>query len=101
MPKNYTAYKLDDIIVRIIIPAYDSNTELHHAARINIHGFAKDGVFKIPVSRPAKYLGAGQAMPWTNNQIHTAIKNYSNLNNFLAQELKQLYIDGISEEPST
>jgi len=101
MPKDYTATKLKDITIRFDIPAQNHETNLYHAARIHCKGNAGNGELSVPIRRPLIFLGTGSVDPWTNNEIYTAVLNYSTLNNLIAAELKAMYIDAINEDPST
>lgn len=100
MAKDYTVTRLDDILIRIKIPAQNVETNKYHAAMISIQGIAKNGTFGFPVKRPDVYLGTGKDVPWTNKEVYTALQNYNTMNTFLANELKQLYIEAINVDPS-
>jgi hypothetical protein len=101
MPKNYTASKVDRIELRYKLKAHNLDTNLHHAARMQINGYACNGNIIVPICGTTVWLGTGQSTPWTDAQLWQAINNYSDMNTVAAEHIKQLVIDGINEDPST
>jgi hypothetical protein len=101
MSKDYTATKMDEITVRMRIPAYCPETGKYHAGSMQMIGIAKNGVMKAPVIMDMEYLGSEKDVPWTPHEIYTALTNYNNFNTMLANKLKDLYVEGINEDIST
>lgn len=104
MAKNYTATELVGIEVKMKIPAFNSETEQHHIGSFKMCGVVRNGNFKFDVQEPeenVEYLGPGQSTPFTKQEIYLTINGYNTFNKFLANKLKQFYIDWINVDPSS
>ena len=104
MAKDYTLSSMSDILLRIKIPAEKQNTTTkeidYHAAMLRCSARARNGKASAPIVLDDIYLGAAKSVPWTNNEIWTAVNN-ADLNTIFANALRDLYQEGINEDITT
>lgn len=101
MPKNYTATDINKIVITYNLRVFKEDTELYYAALMRARGYAVNGSMIVPVKNIPVWIGTGQATPWTKQQLWAGINGYSSMNTVAADAIKQLFIDGIDEDPST
>ena len=107
MAKDYTADKVRNLFLRIKFSTPDDpvskvnevtrKTE-YFAAVQKLQCFAQNGKMEVPVTVADEYLGAPKTVPWTAKEVGDAIKNYSNFNTALYNDLKAIYLDAINED---
>lgn len=105
MSKDYTGEALDNIILRIVIPAQDlgdgdpDQPPKYHAGRLDCTATILNGDDKpLKPIQDISYLGTAKSVPWTEPELY---QYYNNLCSPLATKLKNLYLDGINVDPST
>ena len=102
MSKDYTGAKLDNILLRIVIPWTSSNdvggTTEYYAGLLKSQArvLGEDGK-EVNVVYDQTALGTAKAVPWTKKEIYDYIDG---LCPALASKLKNLYLDGINEDIS-
>ena len=109
MSKDYTATKIENLLLRIRFATEDdpvlkvvgddpnNRVEEYYAASQKLSCFAKNGTMKAPVVAE-KYLGSSKSRPWTAKEVGDAIKGFSTLNTSLYNDIKEIYTEAISED---
>lgn len=103
MSKNYEATNLKNLGLRIKLstvadPIMNSADGKFYAAYQAIHATGTNGIVKTKPQSITRYYGQGKDRPWTAKEVGNAIKNFSNLNTVLYNDIKQLYLDLINED---
>lgn len=110
MPKDYTATKVQDLLLRMkfstptdpVLKIDNTDpenpvTEYYAAVQI-LQCVAKNGTMYAPCRVERKYYGAAKAQPWTAKQVGDAMKNFSNLNTVLYNDLRAIYLNAINDD---
>lgn len=109
MAKNYSVDKVKTMTLRIrfstvadpVSKSDEKGVLQYYAAIQKLHCFVYgDGSEDIAVEIEEKYYGAPKLTPWTAKQVGDAMKNYSNLNTAIYNDVKALYLDAINEDIS-
>ena len=107
MPKDYTASKVEDLRLSIKfstptdpIKKEENGIFEYYAAVQKISCVGKNGLMEVRVPPIVKYYGNSKTVPWTAKEVGDAMKNFSNFNTVLYDDIKQLYIDTLNEDIS-
>ena len=108
MSKDYTATKVQNLLLRIkfstpsdpVSKISEGGEQEYYAAVQMLQCVAKNGTMSAPCHVERKYYGAAKAQPWTTKEVGDAMKNFSNLNTVIYNDVKALYLDAINEDIS-
>ena len=101
MPKDYTADKVTDLLLKIKFSTPDEpvvEAGRYYAAVQKIKCYAKNHDMKVRVTTEDKYYGTAKSVPWTAKEVGDAMKNFNNLNTAIYNDLKAIYLDAINED---
>ena len=103
MSKDYTGTRLDNVLLRVVIPWTESDpgggVPEYHAGLLKSQArVLNDDGKEVSVVYDQTALGTAKSVPWTNKEIYDYIDN---LCPALAVKLKALYVDGVNIDPST
>ncbi|HUT63194.1 MAG TPA: hypothetical protein VMZ04_04470 [Anaerolineae bacterium] len=108
MPKDYTADKIINLELKVVFSTQaqpvakpiDPDTIEYYAAYQEIRCTARNGTMSVPVEIAKKYYGAPKSEPWTAKEVGNAMKDFNNMNTVVYNDIKQIYLDAISEDIS-
>ena len=102
MSKDYTADRITDFELKLLIstptdPKIDGNGKCVIAMQ-QITAIPRNGNMLVQEPPRIKYYGTPQDTPYTAKEVGDAIKNFSNLNTIMYNDIKDYYLDLLSED---
>jgi len=111
MAKNYSADRFDSLHITIDVSTLSNPVKVrdngngwkYYAARFTYTGDAKNGGdITVPIRSTEalptiEYVGTAKDVAWTNQQVATGLKNYSNMHTVVFNKIKDLYLNYVGE----